>query len=315
MKINEIKYLDFIQARCVDSFSRIKMGRGNGEARLYVGSANNSWNDFFEDFTIRCLFTKDDLITYLEMAKFEYEEQTQQYLEDIQPLWKINMDKVKLLQDYNYFKTEYASGKADKARYYIRLSAPICTLFREMVLPRMTVLLIQKIEYNGERFLWFRPYLPELGNIYEHKVIEQFEENIKADSELLETTKEMLIKARVGQGYFRDELIKKYSGQCIITKIDDTRILVASHIKPWAAANNIERLSNSNGLLLSPTFDKLFDKGFISFKNNGSIILSHHLSDRNFKVLNLESNVKYPIKSNDEMKLFLEYHRDVILLK
>jgi len=176
-------------------------------------------------------------------------------------------------------------------------------------------MLIQKIEYNGEHFLWFRPYLSELGNIYETRAVEQFEKDIIDSSELLETEKELLIKARVGQGRFRDDLLEKYNKQCIISKIDDTRILIASHIKPWSVSDNNERLSSSNGLLFSPTFDKLFDRGFISFKNDGSIKLSYHFSERNFNILGLEDSAKYPIKANDEMKMFLDYHRDVIFMK
>jgi len=70
-----------------------------------------------------------------------------------------------------------------------------------------------------------------------------------------------------------------------------------------------------NGLLLSPTFDKMFDRGFISFKNDGTIKLSYHFSERNFKILGLEDGIKYPIKPDGEMKLFLEYHRETIFMK
>ena len=315
MDISKIKYLDLIRVKCVDSFSKIKMGSGHGESRLYLGSNTYDWGNFFENFNISCFFSKQDLTAYLEAAKFEYEEQTQPYLKDIRPLWQINMDKVQALQDYIFFNTEPANGEKDSHRYFIRFNANICTLSREIILPRMTTMQIQKIEYDGERFLWFRPYLSELGNPYENDAVAQFEKDIKANIELSETEKDLLIKARIGQGRFRDEVLKKYNEQCIITKINDARILIASHIKPWSVSNNNERLNCSNGLLLSPTFDKLFDKGFISFKNNGSIKLSYRFSEHNFSILGLEDNMKFPIKADAEMKMFLDYHRDVIFLK
>ena len=66
--------------------------------------------------------------------------------------------------------------------------------------------------------------------------------------------------------------MEKYSGSCIITGLDHPKLLVASHIKPWAVSTNAERLSVDNGLLLSATYDRLFDCGLITFKKTGKYI-------------------------------------------
>jgi len=67
-------------------------------------------------------------------------------------------------------------------------------------------------------------------------------------------------KIRIGQSYFRKKLFSEIK-RCPIAGIDDKRLLIASHIKPWIHSNNEERVNPKNGLLLSPLFDKLFDKG------------------------------------------------------
>jgi hypothetical protein len=50
--------------------------------------------------------------------------------------------------------------------------------------------------------------------------------------------------------------------------------LRASHCKPWRDSDDSERLDGENGLLLTPSIDHLFDRGFISFENNGRLLVS-----------------------------------------
>lgn len=146
---------------------------------------------------------------------------------------------------------------------------------------------------------------------------EQYENIIKEinNSFLAETEKEALVKSRRGQGTFRESLMEKYSSTCIVTGINLKTLLIASHVKPWSVSNNYERLSSENGLLLSATFDKLFDKGYISFKNNGQMIISHHINEENKKRLNISSNVYVNLLPTSELLNNLEYHRDIIFIK
>ncbi|MBJ7312050.1 HNH endonuclease [Rugamonas sp. CCM 8940] len=81
------------------------------------------------------------------------------------------------------------------------------------------------------------------------------------------------IKTRIGQQKFRRELIS-YWDSCAISGINVEEILKASHIKPWKVASDSERLDPFNGILLSPMYDTLFDRGFISFDDSGKILLS-----------------------------------------
>lgn len=98
-------------------------------------------------------------------------------------------------------------------------------------------------------------------------------EQIISDPTTTPTEKAALVKSRIGQGVFRDRVLRHWSN-CAVTGFRDTSLLVASHIKPWKKSSNSERLDQWNGLLLSPNLDKAFDKGFITFDVDGSIRLS-----------------------------------------
>ena len=129
---------------------------------------------------------------------------------------------------------------------------------------------------------------------------------------LQETERSAIIKSRVGQGLFRKELIKKYNGCCVITGINEKKLLIASHVKPWVVCSNEERLSPENGLLLSPTFDKLFDCGLITFADTGRIIISSQLSNEVVGKLHISSTDTFDLKATSDLKKNLEYHRDVV---
>jgi len=137
---------------------------------------------------------------------------------------------------------------------------------------------------------------------------------IKGYDTLEETERRAIVKSRIGQGIFRKELIKKYDSRCIITGINEKKLLIASHIKPWAASTNTERLSSENGLLLSPTFDKLFDCGLISFADSGKILISSQLSNEVVNRLHISTTDLFNIKASTELKQNLEYHRDIVFI-
>ena len=149
------------------------------------------------------------------------------------------------------------------------------------------------------------------------KVVDQaeVEKAISGYATLAETERTAIVKSRVGQGLFRKRLIDKYKGVCIITGVSAKKLLVASHIKPWAVSNNEERLSEENGLLLSPTYDKLFDYGLITFSNQGNMIISSQLSDEDKNKLHLFTDIEYDLKMSSKMMEHLDYHRDIIFVR
>lgn len=122
-------------------------------------------------------------------------------------------------------------------------------------------------------------YSSALGKFAEY-LSEGYDSNIEADiDEILSapevgvTEKSALMKARIGQGAFRQKLIAYWSG-CAVTRFADSSLLVASHIKPWRASSNVERLDPFNGLLLVPNLDRAFDAGYITFTPEGIVMIS-----------------------------------------
>lgn len=127
-----------------------------------------------------------------------------------------------------------------------------------------------------------------------------------------ETVRRSLSLSRVGQGEFRANLLNLWDA-CAITSVDVPEILKASHIKPWKESTNQERLDPYNGLILTPTLDSLFDAGFVSFENNGGILLSKNIQPYS-GLLNLSPDMKLR-KTFSKNQHYLEYHRDVIYMK
>jgi len=125
-----------------------------------------------------------------------------------------------------------------------------------------------------------------------------------------ETEKERLVKSRVGQGEFRKSLMDKWDSKCAVTGLNMPTMLIASHSKAWKVSNNRERLDGNNGLLLSPSYDSAFDKGYISFDEEGCIIFSPALSREQKIALSFDDTDKIQKLLNSEQKSYLTYHRN-----
>lgn len=132
---------------------------------------------------------------------------------------------------------------------------------------------------------------------------------IDNDPRLTQTEKMQLAAARIGQGLFRRNLILE-KGICPITGVDDARLLIASHIKPWRISNNRERLDSKNGLLLTPTYDKLFDRKLISFDDDKRMLVSPSLSALVCTKLNLVHNRVYPELPLEGRRDYMSFHRE-----
>jgi 5-methylcytosine-specific restriction protein A len=122
------------------------------------------------------------------------------------------------------------------------------------------------------------------------------------------TERKGLVTSRVGQGAYRKSLLHKWEYKCAVTGINQPKILIASHIVPWKDSNDKERLDVNNGIILSPVYDALFDRNFISFENNGKIILSSTLSAVDYKKLGVTGK-EFIGKFNSNHGHYLDQHR------
>ncbi|ETF03954.1 hypothetical protein W822_01825 [Advenella kashmirensis W13003] len=130
------------------------------------------------------------------------------------------------------------------------------------------------------------------------------------DEMLLTTQRAQLIQARIGQGLFRSR-VAALEPCCRITGIIDSRFLIASHIKPWSKSNNIEKLDGHNGLLLAPHIDRLFDKGYITFENDGQLRVSRNLPAEIYQAWNLTGLIAAKPFARQQQN-YMAYHRSVV---
>lgn len=125
------------------------------------------------------------------------------------------------------------------------------------------------------------------------------------DKSLKNTVKEEIINGRVGQGGFKDKLLKLWGNQCSVT--GSQSLLNASHIKPWAKCSNKERLDPFNGFLFSPAYDRAFDAGFITFTDAGEIVIAKKFTS-DAALIGVSSDAKINRVSPFSLE-YLNYHR------
>ena len=146
-------------------------------------------------------------------------------------------------------------------------------------------------------------YIEELDSAQKNELID-----IIKDNKIINTRKEDIILGRVGQKSFQDKLKLFWKNKCAVT--GSTILLKAGHIKPWKDSNDKERLDVYNGILMSPNYDQAFDYGYISFNDNGEILIAQNFREELNKINISDTVVVYnftPFHSK-----YLEYHRNNI---
>ena len=143
----------------------------------------------------------------------------------------------------------------------------------------------------------------------------KIEEDVARDPKIPETERLALIRARRGQGLFKDR-VGKIEKRCRITGVENPVHLLGSHCKPWRDATNEERLDGENGLLLTPTIDHLFDRGFIGFEDTGTLIISPVAHRPSLQRMGIDTdNVVNVGGFTSGQKVFLDFHRNAVLLR
>lgn len=135
---------------------------------------------------------------------------------------------------------------------------------------RVNMHAISKIWHDQE---WHWQMWPEVSEALENTGLVEPHWPERLENAAGPTDREALVKQRVVQGRCRFSLLQTWHGACSATGASDASMLVASHIKPWRLCLDGERLDPYNGLLLSPNLDRAFDKGYISFADDGSLLI------------------------------------------
>ncbi len=279
-----------------------KIGGGNGEAKFYI-SNKDEMRRFYGGigFTKKCFLLKQDLINYMFAVKNEYFYPSQDYRnkEDLPNLWKKRMELINSQPEVIMFDISDQT-QIEGPRGYVNSADAGYNLIRTIALPLVSYLSAMELQDKSGSTLYYWKLFADFDAIaqkkYDPLVFTYGKKKDKTDkSEVIipvyETNRQKEIRcARNGQGKYRDALLEECPF-CPITMINDERLLIASHIKPWAASNDKEKIDPQNGFMLSPLYDKLFDKGFITFTNDRCVHISKWISPKNIERIGLKDKM------------------------
>ena len=136
------------------------------------------------------------------------------------------------------------------------------------------------------------------------------------DAALTASVRDRQVKARRGQSLFRFRVFQ-IENACRLTGIANPDLLIASHIKPWRlCATTHERLDGANGLLLTPHVDRLFDRGLISFSDDGEVLRSAGLARDDLARLGLDLACRRNVGAfSPKQRAYLDYHRGSVFTR
>jgi len=144
---------------------------------------------------------------------------------------------------------------------------------------------------------------------------EHLRQEVDADATIGDTEKTQIVLARRGQGIFKEN-VRKLERRCRITGVDRLEHLRASHIRPWRDSDYRERLDGENGLLLTPSSDHLFDRGFISFEDSGRLLISPVAHAESLRRMGIETDTAFNVGGFSEgQRRHLDYHREMVFLE
>ncbi len=288
---------------------------GHGEAKLYMGSKEHMRNFYTgsiynSGFEVECVILKDDLTQYMQTISHEYNHPSIKYRgqglkKNIMHLWKQRNTQVQSLPTVLKF-TIKDQDQIEGNRGYVKTIGNALKggygIIRNISLPFVSYISVMKLqEVKSGHLLFYWKLFTDFTQMAEQQYAAR---NYGKKKKLKSKT------VRDGQIKYRQDLFSLF-GHCPFTKIDDVKLLIASHIKPWAVSNTSEKTDSNNGFMLSPLFDKLFDKGYISFENDGQLKISDWLSATNKARINFSYNIA-DLHLTPQRQAYLDYHRKYV---
>lgn len=300
-----------------------KLGHGHGEAKLYIASKEEMYGFYGSPkFRAKCFMLKSDLIAYMKAIKNEYLEPSQNYSckEDFPKLWNERMNMIESKPDVIKF-TISDQYQIAGPRGYVNSEDEGYQIIRQIALPLVSYIYSEKVGsifdpiYYWKLFVDFDAILEKQnGPLVFTYGKQKAEENLPNKKQEKETQKAKLDVnlARIGQGKYREQLLEQCR-YCPMTMISDERLLIASHIKPWSASLQNEKIDPYNGYMLSPLYDKLFDRGFITFTEKKHVILSEFISPFTWKKIGLKTDAYIKPLPMDEKRIeYLKFHHESV---
>ena len=300
-----------------------KLGGGHGEAKFYISSKEDMRNFYGgTGFAAKCFLLKSDLLAYMNAVKIEYTNPSQNYRgkEELPILWQQRMRMIEGLADVIEFNI-YDQTQIAGPRGYVNSKDAGYQIIREISLPLVTYISAMQLIDNGGSIIYYWKLfvdfdaISEIKNgalVFKYGKMGNDEIDIPQPAEKEKNKIAEIRNARNGQGKYREQLLNECP-YCPITMINDERLLIASHIKPWAASDDKEKIDPKNGYMLSPLYDKLFDRGFITFTDDRHMIVSEWISPQNCKRMNLKNNTFIQALPMDNKRMeYLKFHRSSV---
>ena len=235
-------------------------------------------------------------------------------------LWSERMEKINSLPDGIIDFTIREQSQIAGTRGYVNSSDKIYRLIREISLPLVSYISAMRLDYNGQPIFYLKLFA-DFEEIEKRKAFIENYGTIKQEEEktfygvceeAFKEKKPIVKYGREGQDEYRRKLLEECPF-CPITMINEESLLIASHIKPWAVSDSKERIDPNNGFILSPLYDKLFDRGYITFSDDKRVSISNWLSRQVRDRIGIREKQMFQfLPMNDDRAKYLEYHRNTV---
>ena len=258
------------------SFLGVIKSHGYAQAKPAFGSVGADWES-------------DGWMVNVDYQKIRNEIKPADHMEELKPL---------LPHKYSPLQN---NGKGYQSVYLAQIPEPLAVRLLKLIGDDATLVSSESSEHLGD------------AKSDREAEEERIAKLIRKDTKISQTEKEALIRARNGQGQFRDAVLNLH-GKCPFTGISNPRFLRAGHLKPWSKCEtNQERLSPLNGIPLTPVADELIDQGLVTFDSGGRALFSSLLKANEAAAMGIDVTKEYRIKILDEgQKEYLDYHRTKI---
>jgi HNH endonuclease len=132
-------------------------------------------------------------------------------------------------------------------------------------------------------------------------------------------TREVVVRARVNQAFFRAAVLAAYNLRCCITGLSIPELLTASHIVPWSVDVK-NRTNPRNGFCLNAMHDRAFDCGLLTITTDLQVKLSPRVKKNSADTAAREFlrrfegvSIARPRRFAPDAR-FLQYHNEKVFL-
>lgn len=213
-----------------------------GSLDILVSTTNGYKKQFGLDYNNAFIYLKNEIVNYLE-------DVSQKNYNDLKN-YRINSKvKNRLMVVYFYDRffpicTEPEMDKCLKSVNILKENKNKAMVYKNLALVKWKKTVPELADWSNQMVLDFCLWLnrenittnrEELCNNASQRIDEEISSlNIEGES------KKAIINVRVNQGIFRNLLLERYN-KCCLCGVENPKLLIASHIKPWAESEPNEK--------------------------------------------------------------------------